>query len=166
MTSLRIQKDLKDGIYFITCTVRNWYHVLDRKNRWNILLNSLKYCQNQKGLKIYAWVFMMDHIHLLVEHKDVIGFLRDFKRHTTREMKKSILAHEPRTAKLFETPEGFQFWGKTNMPEKVENFTFFEQKYQYIHFNPVKKQYVRNPQDWVFSSANQEELLSITQLEA
>jgi len=165
MTSLRVQKDLKSGVYFITCTVRNWYHVLDRKNRWGILLDSLKYCQNYKDLKIYTWVFMLNHIHFLIGSDDVIGFLRDFKRHTTREMKNSLLTHESRTAKLFETAEGFQFWKKTNMPEKVESFPFFEQKYNYIHLNPVRKEYVRNPEDWVYSSANPEGLLALAQLE-
>ncbi len=51
------------------------------------------------------------------------------------------------------------------MPEKVETFSFFEQKYHYIHLNPVRKEYVRNPEDWVYSSANPEGFLDLTQLE-
>ncbi|MEA1937098.1 MAG: hypothetical protein U9N04_03230 [Patescibacteria group bacterium] len=37
MPSIRISQELNEGIYFLTFTVKNWYYVLDRHYRWNII---------------------------------------------------------------------------------------------------------------------------------
>ncbi len=44
------------AVYFITSTLHQWVDVFTRKDYINILIESLKYCQKEKGLKIYAWV--------------------------------------------------------------------------------------------------------------
>ncbi len=54
------------GHYFITCTVHQWVDIFTRKIYIDILLDSLRYCQQHKGLKVYAWVVMSNHIHLIV----------------------------------------------------------------------------------------------------
>ena len=65
-------------------------------------MDSLRYCRKNKGLKIYHWVFMLNHIHLIAKSEDMIGFVRDFKTFTSKELKKNILATEPNILKLFE----------------------------------------------------------------
>ena len=80
MPSKQIDKDLNDQIYFLTFTVNHWYYIFDRYNRWDIIEDSLNYCIKKKGLKIYGYVFMLNHIHLIVEAPDVSGFVRDFKK--------------------------------------------------------------------------------------
>ena len=40
------------------------------------------------------------------------------------------------------------------MPKIIESEKYPLQKIQYIHANPVRRQYVRRPEDWVWSSAN------------
>jgi hypothetical protein len=40
------------------------------------------------------------------------------------------------------------------MSKLVESEDFFFQKLEYIHNNPVRKQYVVKPEDWYWSSAN------------
>lgn len=155
MPSVRIQKEFTDGTYFITLTVKNWYYVLDRYHRWNILANSLKFFQENRNLKIFGCVFMINHIHLLVNSKDTIAFIRDFKKFTTQEIKKNIKSTEPNLLKLFTTKENaFEFWESTNMPEFIETEKFFFQKLKYIHDNPVKREYVEQPENWHWSSAN------------
>ena len=57
MPSIRIKTELNDQLYFLTFTIKNWYYILDRHNRFTILLDSLKFCQKNKGLQIYAWVY-------------------------------------------------------------------------------------------------------------
>ena len=164
MPSIRVNRQSNSGIYFLTLTVVRWYYLFDRHSRWQVLLDSLKYCQKHKQLKIYAWVFMLNHIHLLIESPDIIGFLRDFKAFTSNELRKNILATEPNILKLFETKNNIQIWQSTNMPELVETPKFFEQKFTYIEYNPVRKGYVRQPQHWVWSSSNSEKLLTLTLL--
>jgi len=152
-------------MFFITFTVNHWHYIFDRHKRWKILLSSLKYCQEHKNLRVFAYVFMLNHIHLIVQSPDASGFVRDFKKYTSLEMKKNFLETEYSAVKLFLNEEGkWQFWQKTNMPIVIESDEVFFQKKQYIELNPVQKEYVASPEDWLYSSAHSPSLLSISHL--
>ncbi len=154
MPAIRISKEEKDQYYFVTPTIRLWYYILDRHNRWEILADSLRFLVQEKALSIHGYVFMLNHLHLIVQSQDVSGFLRDFKSFTARELRKNIEQTEPGLLQLFRTESGtYEFWKRTNMPEPLVSETFYFQKMNYIHNNPVKKQYVRKPEDWYWSSA-------------
>ena len=90
----------------------------------------------------------------------MIGFVRDFKTFTSKELKKNILETEPNILKLFEKNGRYQFWQRTNMPELLINEDFYVEKANYIEQNPVRKGYVRKAEDWVYSSANKKEYAS------
>ncbi len=156
MPSIRVPKALKEEIFFITLTVHRWYYLFDRHNRWQILADALKYCQINKGLRIYHFVFMLNHIHLIAQSSDLIGFMRDFKTFTSKEIKKNIMETEPNILELFAKDGVYHFWQKTNMPEAISSMDFYLAKAQYVEQNPVRKQYVNRPEDWVFSSANKD----------
>ncbi len=154
MPSKRIPKDLNQGIYFLTLSVKNLYYLFDRHNRWGILASSLEFCRRKKALKVFEYVFMLNHIHLLVQSPDVSGFLRDFKAYTSKELRINIQESEPTVEKLFKKEGKFELWEKTNMPIVIETEKFYFQKAQYIRQNPVKKQYVEKEEHWYWSSAN------------
>jgi len=155
MGSLRINRNEKGALYFCTLTVCNWYYVFDRHDRFKILADSLAYCQRTKGLKIYAYVFMLNHIHFIASAPDLASVLRDYKSFTAKELSKNICAFEPPVLRLFQTKEGFLFWQKGNEPKIIETEKFLHQKLTYIHENPVKKEYVNCPEEWKWSSANE-----------
>ena len=53
---------------------------------------SLKYCIEEKGLEVYAWI-MSSHIHLIIGktgEEKLESILRDLKRHTSKAILKSI----------------------------------------------------------------------------
>ncbi len=162
MPSQRINKKCKSEIYFITLSIHKLYYLFDRHDRWEILLNSLEYCQKHKQLKIFNWVFMLNHIHLIVQAPDAIAFIRDFKTYTSKELKNNISITEPNILKLFiDKNREYHFWKSTNMPKLIETEKFYLNKATYIENNPVRKTYVRNPEDWIYSSANKEKLLEL-----
>ncbi len=165
MPSLRVSKGENNQMYFITCTTLHWYYIFDRHNRFKILSDSLNYCVQHKNLKIFAYVLMLNHIHLIVQSPDVSGFLRDFKKHTARELMENMQKTEPKVAELFQKPDGkYQIWQKTNLPLMIETEKFFAQKKQYIEHNPVKKEYITHPEYWQYSSANPYSPVNITSL--
>lgn len=86
-----IHKENNNLMYFLIFVVKNWYYLFDRNNRFSILSNTLKFFQENKGLKIYGYVFMLNHIHLIIQSNDVIGFVRDFKRWASRELKNNLI---------------------------------------------------------------------------
>lgn len=152
----QVNKNLNQSLYFITPTVNNWYYIFDRHNRWQILADSIKYCQKYKNLEIHSYVFMLNHLHLIIKSSDVAGFLRDFKKYTSKKLIENIREFEPNVLELFKdkNSEGYSVWKKDNQPRVIENEKFFMQKLNYIHNNPVIKGYVERPEYWKWSSAN------------
>ena len=166
MPSLRINKNLNDQIYFLTFTVKNWYYFFDRHNRWKILEQSLMYWKKYKNLKIFHYVFMLNHMHLLISSPDVDGFVRYFKGFTSQEFHKNIQKTEPTILRIFQDIKGkYQFWKKTNMPILIETDSVCQQKAEYIEYNPVKKNYVSKLEYWIYSSANPKSSIMIDYIE-
>jgi REP element-mobilizing transposase RayT len=95
---------------------------------------------------------------MLVSSDDMIGFVRDFKKYTTKMILQNIEQFEPNLIiGLFTEEDGsHKIWQEGNMPEKIESEKFFLQKLKYIVNNPVKRYYVSNPEYWYWSSANRE----------
>ena len=122
MPSRRVATELNAGTYYLTLTVQRWYTLLDRYNRWQIMSDSIRYCQDNKGLELNGYVFMLNHIHLIVTSPDMAGFLRDFKRFTTAKFKANLEITGPSVLKLFIDAQGsYRFWMETNAPKKIEN---------------------------------------------
>jgi len=166
MPSIRINTDNKNQMHFVTCTVKNWYYLFDRHSRFQLLSDSLKYCQQQKGLQIYAYVLMLNHLHFIAKAPDLAQVLCDFKKFTSRELMKNMLATEPNVAELFTSKNGKQqIWQSTNYPQIIETEEFFRQKKSYIENNPVKKEYVERIEYWKYSSANPNSPLVVSTIE-
>jgi REP element-mobilizing transposase RayT len=62
----RILRGDTENIYFLTPTVVEWIDVFTKWEYFEILADSLKYCIKNKGLVLYEYVFMTNHIHLIV----------------------------------------------------------------------------------------------------
>jgi REP element-mobilizing transposase RayT len=52
--------------YFITCTIVDWVDVFTRNIYRDIVIDSLKFCIEQKGLRVYGYVIMTNHVHMIV----------------------------------------------------------------------------------------------------
>ena len=80
------------ALHFITITVIGWIDLFVRRDYKELVLESLKFCQEEKGMKIYAWVIMTSHIHLIVsnDRDDLPSVIRDFKTFTSKGLTKLI----------------------------------------------------------------------------
>jgi REP-associated tyrosine transposase len=79
----------QENIHSITCAVVGWVDVFTRTRYRDILVNSFQFYQEHKGLLVYSWVIMSNHVHLIVAAKKGSRFsdiLRDFKKHTAVEI--------------------------------------------------------------------------------
>ena len=158
----------KNTTYYLTLTVVGWVDVFTRYSHKDALIESLRYCIKNKGLNVYAYFLMTNHLHMVVncnepfQLKDVI---RDFKRHTVKTIIDQII-NKPESRRewiLREFAEAgdknarnktYKFWKSGN--HAIELFTekFVWEKINYIHNNPVKEKFVKNPQEWLYSSAS------------
>ena len=147
------------GLYFITSTVHQWVDVFTRKDYIDILLDSLRFCQQEKGLKIYAWVVMTNHIHLIVQSDKVplSDIIRDFKKFTATAITKAI-ANNPKESRkrwllwLLKKEDKIWFWEEGYHGEEIFSKSFFDSKMRYIHFNPVRAGLVEKEEEYLYSS--------------
>ena len=153
--------------YFVTFSVVRWIDVFTRREYKDILVDSLNYCIENKGLELYAWVIMSNHVHLIIGTKDqpMQDILRDIKRHTSKMLIKAISenAQESRRDWLlwFFEREGrqnpsneiYQFWQQGNHPIELWSDSVIDQKLDYIHNNPVTAGWVDEPEHYLYSSA-------------
>ena len=155
--------------YFMTLTVVGWVDLFTRVECKKIIIDSLRYCQNNKGLLIYAYVLMESHVHLIAAADDgsigLSGIVRDFKKFTSREIidwlqKNSGESRREWLKMIFEfhakfnpNNKHYQVWQQHNMPKMCIHPKFIRQKIDYIHFNPVKSEIVDKPEDYKYSSA-------------
>ena len=150
------------SLYFITSTITDWYPVFSDIAYFEIITESLRYCRNNKGLRIHAYVVMLNHMHLIVSvaegSRSLSEVMRDMKRHTSVEIsdrlkkdgKESALQVFSNAAKH---PNTYRIWQEGFHPKGIESETFCRQKLDYIHANPVRKGYVLRPEYWYYSSA-------------
>ena len=84
-------------LYFVSFATVYWIDVFTRELYKQILIDSLKYCQQKKGLEIFAWCIMTNHVHLIIgtEGNKMEDILRDFKSFTSRELKETIKNNLP-----------------------------------------------------------------------
>ncbi|WP_317168220.1 transposase [Algoriphagus iocasae] len=79
--------------HFLTFQVVGWADVFSRKVYRDFILDNLTYSRNERGLYLYGYVIMSNHIHLVVQQKDgkLSEWVRDFKKFTSKKLLKLIL---------------------------------------------------------------------------
>ncbi len=159
-----------DKTYFLTLTVVDWIDVFTRPEHKTTIVDSLRYCQQNKGLELFAWVLMSNHLHMIARaaEKQSLGLsdiLRDFKKHTSLKIVNDIKEYsESRREWMLDRFEfagrfdskitNHRFWQAGNEPKEIISADFLQQKLDYIHNNPVKAMIVRNPHEYIYSSAS------------
>ena len=153
--------------HFITFAVVEWVDVFTRQSYRDILLDSLRYCQKEKGLILNSWCVMSNHFHMIASAKEenLSDILRDFKKYTSKEIIKAIECNSLESRKdwmlkIFKDQgssntrnKEYQFWRQENCPIELYSPKFSWQKINYIHFNPVRAGIVIRPEDYLYSSA-------------
>ena len=164
-----IKNKIEEGYaYFLTMTVINWIDVFTRPVYKHIIVDALKYNQANKGLIIYAWCLMSNHLHMVAEADEghhLSDILRDFKKFTSKAIvneiqdnpeesrKKWMLNEFAFAGKYKSNIKNYKFWQDGNDAKEIQTTKFLEQKVEYIHENPVKAEIVENAVDYVYSSA-------------
>lgn len=155
-----------EGFYFMTLTIVGWIDLFSRQVYRDILLESLRYCQQHKGLLLYAYVVMTNHVHLIAavqEGHDLVETIRSLKKHTAKQMLEAI-EKEPESRREWllyllgyfgkQVRQAHQVWQHDNHPIELWSEAVIRQKLDYLHWNPVGAGFVEAPEHWVYSSAS------------
>ena len=157
-----------ESLHFITIAIVEWVDALSRPQYKDIVIESLKYCIESKGLKLYAYVLMNNHVHLIASAKEgfnLSDILRDLKKHTSKQLLKEILDNNKESRRNWmlwifsqagqknSNNKNYQFWQQDNRPIELSSNEMMSQRLDYIHQNPVKERIVYEPEHYVYSSA-------------
>lgn len=151
--------------YYLTFQIVDWVDLFTRQIYRDIVIECLKHCQQKKGLEIYAYVIMSNHIHILCRSTcdNLSGTIRDFKSfsskqflkilHTNKESRRAWMSMVFRYNAENKLAQNYQIWTHENHAEIIYSQKFLEQKITYIHNNPVKASIVSLPENYLYSSA-------------
>jgi REP element-mobilizing transposase RayT len=147
--------------HFLTCTVINWMPLFTRPQTVEIIFNALQYRQEHNGWKIYGYVFLENHIHMIIQSEELSEELSRFKSFTARKLidyleeinAERLLKQMAFFRKEHKRDRDYQCWEEGSHPQLVDNEDILRQKLEYIHQNPVKRGYVDKAEDWRYSSA-------------
>ncbi|WP_236613278.1 MULTISPECIES: REP-associated tyrosine transposase [Rhodonellum] len=153
--------------YFLTFQVVGWADVFSRKCYRDIILESLNYCRKEKGMYLFGYVIMTNHLHLIIQQKngDLSGLVRDFKKFTSKSLLKAVKENPQESRKewlemifgyhaKFNKRSGLkQFWTHENHAVELYRAEVLESRLKYIHENPVRAGWVESPEDYLYSSA-------------
>lgn len=163
--------------HFITATVVDWIDVFSRKNYRDTVIECLNFCVKNKGMIVYGYVIMSNHIHLVVQSSEgkLSVLLRDFKKFAeTTILEKIQTEPESRREWMLERfklvteshsrNKNYQFyfvsspfrlgWQYGNHAEEIYTAKFMWSKLDYIHMNPVRAGIVERASDYIYSSAS------------
>ena len=73
-------------MHFFTFTIVDWVDVSSRKLYRDIIIDSLKFCQESKGMNLTSYVIMSNHIHLICQSDkgNLSDLVRDFKKYVAQ----------------------------------------------------------------------------------
>jgi putative transposase len=127
-----------------------------------IIIDSLKNLVDRNKIKVYAYVIMNNHVHLiweLLENNGKEQAHASFMKFTSHEFKKVLIANYPQVLEFFKVESitrKYQFWIRDSLPIILYTPEVINQKIDYIHNNPVvcTPSSVNLATDYRFSSAN------------
>jgi REP element-mobilizing transposase RayT len=149
--------------HFVTGTIVAWLPLFTKAARCDILVESLAYYRQAKGLMIHGWVILDSHFHAVLAAPDLSQVLADLKRHTAQRLIEQLekehctwLLRQLRDCRLTHKPESLhQVWQEGSHPQALMSDRIMEQKLEYLHNNPVKRGLVASPEHWRYSSAHE-----------
>ena len=157
----------QEGLYFLTCQVVGWVDVFSRRVYRDIIIDSLDYCRKHKGLQLYAYVIMTNHLHVIVRSSkgSLSDTIRDFKRFTSNRIMSEVESNNQESrrewiemvfryhAKYNGRVNEKQFWTHENHAVELTDHEMIDSKLDYIHLNPVRAGWVENAEDYLYCSA-------------
>lgn len=158
----------QDKLYFVSFATVHWIDIFTRRVYKEIVIESLNWCMENKGLEIYGYVIMTNHIHLIIGRNGpnkMESIMRDFKKFTSVKLYNAIKDNPQESRKdwmlwIFERAgkkngnnKNFQIWNQDNHPVELSDKKIMEQKLDYIHNNPIEAGFVSSPEEYLYSSA-------------
>jgi putative transposase len=148
--------------YFYTDTIFEFKHLLKEDDMKMLCINSWKYLVNAGLIKIYGYVIMPNHVHLVWKMLTDNGKespAGSFAKYTAHQFKKILSVKDKLLLEQYASSKAdrkYQFWKRDPLAIPLHSDGIILQKLDYIHHNPVKEkwQLADLPEHYRWSSAS------------
>ena len=148
-------------LYFTTGTVKGWKHLLKPDKYKTIITDSLYFLAQEQTVRVYAFVIMPNHFHLiwqLIGEQSLPKVQLRFMKFVAQQIKLDLLEHHPKVLERFKVARKdrqYQFFKERPLSVPLFTDSVVVQKMDYIHRNPIqpKWQLASVPEAYRWSSA-------------
>jgi REP element-mobilizing transposase RayT len=142
--------------------MKNWLPILQNDQLKEIIIDSLRYLNNNEKIKTYGFVIMPNHIHLIWELINMNGremphssFMK-FTGHKITQYLQINKSDDLDKIKVSNDDRIYNLWKEEPMAKELYSPNVIHQKLDYIHNNPVKGKWMlaESPVDYKYSSAS------------
>ncbi len=149
-----------DKIYFFTASTLNWTPLFFDSGLKLIILNSIKFLSVEKAIRIYGFVIMPNHIHLILmplANPKFKNIQLSFMRFTAQKIKFYLIDNSPEKLDdllVNKMDRTYQIWQRNSLAIELYSRKMVEQKLDYIHNNPCQGKWMLgdSPLDYPWSS--------------
>ena len=145
----------------LTFSIYKRYQFLraDRFCYW--MKDSLENAREKHGFQIWAYVFMFDHVHLILcpnGESKIASILKSIKEPISKRALKFLESEQPNrlpklTRKRGKRTERLIWQSGGGFDRNILEPKTLGSMIRYVHLNPVRKGYVEKAEDWNWSSA-------------
>jgi REP element-mobilizing transposase RayT len=115
----------------------------------------------QNSFKVYAYVIMKNHFHLICKSPKLSNIIQSIKSYTSKRIIEQLnkdnlsglLDEFSKSKKSYKKESTYQIWQESYYPKEILDEKELKQKINYIHYNPVKGGYCTEMTEWKHSSA-------------
>ena len=155
----RLAKFNLPNVHFVTTNVFRRHPIFTDGRYAGIIFQALHAYKLMHGAKVYGYVLMPDHLHLVLhlpEGREISNFMREFKKLAARNIL-VLLKTEGKVTKFARPEKGkknynLRFWQEGFFDFNVYSERKFQEKLNYMHNDPVKYGFVLGPEEYPYSS--------------
>jgi len=160
MNPHRFQISRDSQALFITLNTKNRLPIFRKDEMKNLLCQAIDEARRSAGLLLFAYVIMIDHLHILTDQpKPISEVLRVLKGITARRLIDFLKQgnYQSSLEKLRHEVQNrnykYSLWQTEKNVLPIFSEGMFMQKVNYIHNNPVRAGLVEKSTDYRYSSA-------------
>lgn len=148
-------------LFFTTATIKGWKHLLRPDKYKKIITDSLAFLVKEKCVKVYAFVIMPNHFHLIwqmIGDQSLSKVQLRFMKFIAQKIKFDLMDHHPLVLEQFRVVRNdrqFQFFKERPLSVLLLRDPVVLQKMRYIHRNPIQPKWSLStvPEEYEWSSA-------------
>ena len=158
---IRNSRLVLNEVYFWTDTIKYWNKLLEEDSFKNIIIDCWRNLVNRNKIRIYGFVIMPNHLHVVWEMLEKNGKempYASFNKFTSHQFLETLRTKNNSILTVYKEnnkERKHRFWQRDQLAIEMDSKRKVEQKLEYIHFNPLQEQWnlASRPEAYKWSSA-------------